>query len=238
MDELEEVPPGSTASLPALRAQFSHRRQDRLADVTRVIASTALTYHRIAVDRADNLPSQGPALLLPKHHAYRDIIIEGVVLHRITRRYATYVMKTGLFGLLGLLGGVKIVRPKDIRRLKDRQVRRERIRWAREANRRTMDYLSWIYAMGEVVISHPEGMRYQNTMGPLQKEIIEHLIQVEQMHGLRIPIIPIGLEYESYGRPRSWVHFRVGEPFFAGDSGDTLALMGIIDERIRTLSGL
>jgi 1-acyl-sn-glycerol-3-phosphate acyltransferase len=234
MDELE----GTPGSVPALRAQFKHRRKDRLADVARVAASTALTYHRIAVDRAERLPTQGPALLLPKHHAYRDILIEGVVLHRVTHRYATYVMKTGLFGVLGLLGGVKIVRPKDIRRLKDREARRERIRWAREANQGTMEYLSWLYVMGEMVISHPEGMRYQNTMGPLQKEIIEHLIQVENTHGLRIPIIPIGLEYESYGRPRSWVHVRVGEPFFAADVEDILELMGIVNERIRTLSGL
>ena len=134
----------STTSLPDLKTQFKHRRKNRLVDCARLIAKTTMKYHRIRVEQAENLPCQGPVLFLPKHHAYRDILVEGLVLHQFTRRNATYVMKTGLFGILGLLGGVKIVRPKDIRRLKDRQERKKRISWARQANQQTMDYLSWI----------------------------------------------------------------------------------------------
>jgi 1-acyl-sn-glycerol-3-phosphate acyltransferase len=201
------------------------------------VISGVLAYHRIVVEGSEYLPSRGAALLLPKHRAYRDIVIEGLVLYRATRRYATYVMKVGLYGVLELLGGVKIVRPKDVLRLKDRQSRKDRIRWARQQNQCTLDYLAWLYERGEVVISHPEGMRFQDTMGALQKEIVVHLLQVEQERGLRVPLIPIGLEYESFGRPRSRVCVRVDAPLYTDQFVDQQALMDVLARRIRTLSG-
>ena len=205
--------------------------------VGRFLAARVLIYHRIIVEGGEHLPRQGPALLLPKHWAYRDILVEGAVLYQVTRRYATYVMKVGLYGFLELMGGVRIVRPKDIRRLKDREARRARIRRAREENQRTLDYLTWLYGQGEVVISHPEGMRYQDSMGPIHREIIEHLMHAERQFDLRIPLIPVGLEYESFGRPRSRLYFRVGEALFADQFATLDELADAIGERIRTLSG-
>lgn len=189
------------------------------------------------VSGVQHLPRQGPALILVKHRAYRDILVEGVVLHRHVRRFATYVMKVGLWGLLELPGGVKIVRPKDVRRLKDHQARREQLLRARQLNQETMDYLSWLYAQGELVLSHPEGMRYQRQMGPLQKEIIDHLLQVEQERGLRVPIIPMGLEYESLARPLARVYARIGAPLYTDQFADRQALMAALDQRLRQLSG-
>ena len=218
-------------------ADFSLRRKDGFAHLARLLARGVLLYHRIEVQGGEHLPRRGAGLILPKHRAYRDILIEGVVLYRLTGRYATYVMKVGLWGILELLGGVKIVRPKDLRRLKDREARRAEIQRAREANQRTQDYLAWLYARGELIISHPEGMRCQEGMGTLQKEIIEHLLQVERELELRIPVIPVGLEYESYARPRSRVWFRVGEPLYSDQFADSGALIDAIAERIGSLSG-
>ena len=79
-----------------------------------------------------------------------------------------------------------MVRPKDIRRIADRQERRREITRARAANQNMQDYLSGLYSHGEVVISHPEGMRIQGEMGLLQKEIIEHVVKVEQQLGMEI----------------------------------------------------
>ena len=217
---------------------FGLRRRKWVASTARTLAAVAFNYHRIVVEGAENIPQEGTALLLPKHRAYRDILLEGVVIYRTTRRYATYIMKAGLYGILELAGGVKIVRPKDIRRVKDREARRARIQWARDKNRQTVNYLAWLYGQGEVVVSHPEGMRYQDIMGPMQREIIDHLLGVEEQFGLKIPIIPIGLEYESYSRPRSRVYFRIDEPLYATHFSGPNELLGAVEERILTLSGL
>jgi hypothetical protein len=125
-----------------------------------------------------------------------------------------------------------------IRRVKDRDVRRARIQWARDKNQQTRDYLAWLYGQGELVISHPEGMRYQDIMGPVQREIVDHLLWVEQKFDLKIPIIPVGLEYESYSRPRSRVYFRINEPLYSAQFSGPDELIGAVEERILTLSGL
>ena len=227
---MDEMPPESNDG-------YSLRRIDAVAHTVRWLGARAFLYHRITMEGAEHLPRTGTALILPKHRAYRDIILEGVQLYRATRRLATYVMKAGLYSPLEAPGGVKIVRPKDIRRIKDRDARRALVREAREKNQKTLDYLAWLYRGGELVISHPEGMRFQDEMGILQKEIVEHAQRVEKSHGMRIPIIPIGLEYESFSRPLSRVFFRVGEPLFSNEHADFTELMGVIETRIRKLSG-
>lgn len=218
-------------------ARFALRRRDWAAGAARTLAGWALRYHRLVVSGAEHLPRQGPALILPKHRAYRDILVEGVVLGRSVDRFATYVMKVGLWGLLEWLGGVKVVRPKDIRRLKDHQARRDQLRRARQLNQETLDYLAWLYARGELVLSHPEGTRCPQGMGPLQKEIIDHLAQVEQERGLRVPLIPIGLEYESFSRPLGRIYVRIGAPLYLDQFADCQALMEALGRRICELSG-
>ena len=79
-------------------SNFSIKRIDAFACGARLLAAGAMRYHRLAVEGGRNLPREGPALILPKHCAYRDILLEGVLLYRFTRRYANYIMKVGLWG--------------------------------------------------------------------------------------------------------------------------------------------
>ena len=217
---------------------FSLKRVDAWACGARLLAAGAMRYHRLSVEGEHNLPCEGPALLLPKHCAYRDILLEGILLYRITQRYANYVMKVGLWGMLEWMGGVKVERPKDIRRIADREQRRAEIRRARAANQQMQDYLDGLYQRGELVVSHPEGMRYQDELGPLQKGVIEHLVQAEERLGVRVPLIPIGLEYDSYTRPGARVYFRVDELFYADSFANVNELMDHLGKRLRVLSGL
>ena len=112
------------------------------------------------------------------------------------------------------------------------------IRRARVANQQMQDYLDGLYRQGELVVSHPEGMRYKDELGPLRKEVVEHLMLAEERLGIRVPLVPIGLEYESYARPGARVFFRVGEPFYADSFADLNELMNHLEERLRVLSGL
>lgn len=217
---------------------FSIKRIHAFACGARLLAAGAMRYHRLVVEGGSNLPRQGPALILPKHCAYRDILLEGVLLYRITRRYGNYIMKVGLWGILEWMGGVKVERPKDIRRIADREQRRAEIRRARTANQQMQDYLDGLYQHGELVVSHPEGMRYQDELGPLQKGVVEHLVQAEKRLGMRVPLISIGLEYDSYARLGSRVYFRVDEPLYADSFANINELIDHLSQRLRVLSGL
>tara|TARA_B100001250_G_scaffold203266_1_gene174309 strand:- start:13917 stop:14654 length:738 start_codon:yes stop_codon:yes gene_type:complete len=224
--------------LHPLLPEFQLRRVKLLADMIYSVSNLVIRYHRIIAEGTEHLPLDGPALLLPKHHAYRDILVEGVSLYRYTKRYPTFVMKTGLWGILEHFGGVKVTRPKDIRRFKDKTARREAIKAARLANLDLQNYLSGLYRNGEIVISHPEGMRCQGSLGELQKEIVEHLLHVQEDYDLRIPIIPIGIEYESYVRPFSKAFFRIGKPIYGEDISELSFLMQHLSHELRCLSGL
>ena len=217
---------------------FSIKRIDALACGARLLAAGALSYYRLSVEGGHHLPREGPGLLLPKHCAYRDPLVEGVLLYRIARRYATYIMKVGVWGVSEWCGGLKVVRPKDVRRIADRQQRRAEIARARAANQQMQDYLDRLYRHGELVVSHPEGTRYRDELGPLKKEVIEHLVQAEKRWGMRVPLIPIGLEYESYTRPGARVYFRVDEPLYADSFTNINELMDHLGKRLRILSGL
>jgi len=214
---------------------FRLKRKLPFASFARRLARVALTANRLILESGERIPASGPALILPKHCSYRDILVEGVLLHRATRRYANYVMKTGLSALLELPGGVRIVRPKDIRRAKDREERRRLLEEARRRNTETIEYLSWLYRSGECVISHPEGARHADSMGTLQKEIVEHLVAVETQFGIRVPMIPVGIEYVPT-KPRSTIFFRVGQPLYSDQFDDTVNIMSVLSESIESLS--
>jgi 1-acyl-sn-glycerol-3-phosphate acyltransferase len=214
---------------------FRLKRKLLFASFARRLAQVALTANRLVLEDGDRIPASGPALILPKHCSYRDILVEGVLLHRAARRYANYVMKTGLSAFLELPGGVRIVRPKDIRRAKDRDERRRLLEEARRRNSDTIEYLAWLYRSGECVISHPEGTRHADSMGVLQKEIVEHLKAVEQQSGIRVPMIPVGIEYVPT-KPRSTIHFRVGEPIYSDQFENTARVMSALVESLESLS--
>jgi hypothetical protein len=81
-------------------------------------------------------------------------------------------------------------------------------------------------------------MRYQDRMGPMQKEVIEHLLQVQEERGLCVPMLPIGIEYESYTKPFSRVFFRVGSPIYTDGETNLADLVNELGEQVRKLSGL
>jgi 1-acyl-sn-glycerol-3-phosphate acyltransferase len=221
---------------------FVLRRQEWVVALSRPVVKMISLYHRVSVSGAENLPRQGPALLLVKHRATRDSLLLSKILYKYTGRAGNYLMKGKAGGwqngLLEALGGIKVVRPKDIRRLKDRAEKKAYLAEAREFNQHAYDYVTWLYTQAEVVIAYPEGMFFGNRLGPLQTGIITHTLEVEVEHGLSIPLIPIGIEYENLARPRSGVYFRIGPPFYATSYDTPPSLIDHLQQQLAQLSGL
>ena len=70
----------------------------------------------------------------------------------------------------------------------------------------------------------------------IKAEELQGLISVEAATELRIPLIPMGLEYENIRAPRSRVFVRIGTPMYADEFADQAALMDELESRLRTLS--
>ncbi len=222
--------------------EFVLRRKTWVMRIFLPLLSVAALYHRLVVEGAEYLPRQGPALLVVKHRATRDSILLSLILHRFTQRFGNYLMKGKPAGplnsLLEAAGGVKVVRPKDIHHLESRDAQKVFLQQAREFNQHALDYISWLYTQGEIVVTFPEGMFYPDRVGPLQSGIIKHTMQVEQETGLKIPVIPVGIEYKNLSRFRAPAFFRIGPPLYSASYSDQSHMVTAITQQLGQLSGL
>ncbi len=221
---------------------FVLRRKDWIVNLSKPVVKLAALYHRVTVEGTEYLPRQGPALLLVKHRATRDSILLSEILYRHTGRAGNYLMKGKPSGLknslLEALGGIKVVRAKDIHKLKSRGEKKARLAWAREYNRRAYTYVAWLYTQDEIIIAYPEGMFFGNRLGPIQSGIIKHTLAVEQAHSLQIPLILIGIEYQNLHQPRSRVYFRIGPPLISTSFANPRDLTTEVKQQLARLSGL
>jgi len=221
---------------------FTLRRKAWVMNVSKPVVKLVSLYHCVTVAGANNLPRHGPALLLVKHRATRDSILLSAILYRHTGRAGNYLMKGKPSGLrnslLEALGGIKVVRAKDIRKLKSRAEKKAQLIRAREFNRHSYDYITWLFTQDEIVIAYPEGMFFGNRMGPVQSGVIKHTLVVEQDIKIQIPIIPIGIEYQSLRRPRSRAYFRIGSPLISTQFEDPGDLTAEVKQQLAQLSGL
>lgn len=224
-----------------MSGEFVLRRKAWVMQTFMPLLSVAALYHRLAVEGAEYLPQQGAALLLVKHRATRDALLLSLILDRFAHRSGNYLMKgkpSAIFnGILEAAGGIKIIRPKDIYRLESRAAQKACLEQARNLNQHALDYITWLYTQGEIVITFPEGMFYPQRVGVLQTGIIKHTWQFEQENSLHIPLIPIGIEYESLFRPRAQAFFRIGPPLYAASYSSQSQLMRAITQCLAKLSG-
>ncbi len=193
-------------------------------------------YHNIHYQGIENLPRTSPALLMPKHQAFRDILVEGYILNKTIRMPANWVMKYSLPKPLESMGGIRVVRKKDIKSQKTKNKRKALIKKARDMNSFATEYMKWLYANEEIVIVHPEGTRNSQKMGVIRDNefnlALNLLRQTEEEYHITIPIIPIGIHYQSL-RPRSRVDVKIGKPLYSNQKG----LMNIVHSEIASLSG-
>jgi 1-acyl-sn-glycerol-3-phosphate acyltransferase len=215
--------------------QLKIKRNNAFYDFATVVCYGAYhIFHRVDYYGDWNVPKKGPALFLPKHQALRDIILEGIFLRYKCKRHSSWIMKAGLPGVLSMLGGIKVKRPRDMHKIRDRQERRKALEEARDFNQRAMEYVEWLYTHGEIVVVHPEGTRNYKKMGNIRMDMIEHARQMQEKHKIQIPAVPVGIEYERLWTPQSKVCIRAGEPVDISDEN----IENIIHSEIKRLSGL
>ena len=189
--------------------------------------------YKIECSGSENIPNKGPVLLLPKHQTIADILIESIFLKKYCKRKGNWMMKSSLPGILDYIGGIKIKRPKDIRKIKNREERMEVIIKAREDYKKIKDYTEFLYKNREIVVVHPEGTRKKGEMGQLKTELINFTKQIQEKYNMIIPAIPIGIEYvKSF--PKSKIYLRAGKTLDITRPD----LMDVLEQEIKKLSNL
>ncbi len=181
--------------------------------------------YRLQVEGRENLPKQGPAVILAKHQFWTDIPIVGLALWRP----ASYIAKQELFVYPGIrhfiisLGGVPIDRLKPVKSLD------------------SFRYLERLLQERDFIVLYPEGTYYPYSMGRGKHRFIQRILSLQGKNEGRqvnpIAFIPMGIQYEPKTL-RSKVHVRIGKPIFAKGEIEALEFTERVMDEIARLSGL
>jgi 1-acyl-sn-glycerol-3-phosphate acyltransferase len=202
------------------------RRSDFLYSLIRSIGYFIFRiFYRLKIEGRENLPPQGPAIILPKHQFWSDVPIAALALWRP----ASYIAKQELFvypvirHFIAALGGVPIDRLKPVKSLD------------------SFRYVEHLLQNGDFIVLYPEGTYYPHCMGRGKHRFIQRLLAFQEKKGRRepkpVPFVPMGIQFAEK-KFRSAVNVKIGKPLFAEGGGEALAFTSLIMEQIAKLSGL
>ncbi len=180
---------------------------------------------RLTIEGRENLPADGPAIILPKHQSWSDVPIVGISLWRP----ASYIAKQELFvypvirQFITLLGGVPIDRLKPVKSLD------------------SFRYVEHLLQEGDFIVLYPEGTYYPRCMGRGKHRFIGRFLDFQGKNGRRerkpIPFVPMGIQFVEGGF-RSIVKVKIGKPLFAREGEEAMVFTKLIMAQIANLSDL
>jgi len=202
------------------------RRSDLFYKIVRAIIYPLFRLvYRIQVEGRENIPPEGPGILLPKHQYWTDIPIVTLA----AWRPVSYIAKQELFvypgvrHFLGALGGIPLDRVNPVKTLD------------------SFRHLERILQNGEFVVIFPEGTYSPHSMGRGKHRLIERILRFQEKRGGQgaqpIPFIPMGIRYLEK-RVRTEIRVKIGRPLFADEKTDAQEFTRDIVGEIGKLSDL
>lgn len=163
-----------------------------LAAAVRAAAGLLLRpFFGLRVTGAQNLPREGPLVLLPKHQRWEDIPLLGLA----CPRPLFYVAKQELFTcpicdwFFRSLGGIPLHRSSPLK------------------SRAHLRTLAQLLEQGKGVVIFPEGTYFENGMGPGRTGLIRFV----RARLPQVPFVPVGMRYSAV-RHRCRVQIAFGRP--------------------------
>jgi 1-acyl-sn-glycerol-3-phosphate acyltransferase len=181
--------------------------------------------YRIQIQGRENIPAEGPGVLLPKHQYWTDIPLVALA----AWRPVSYIAKQELFvhpgvrHLLSALGGIPLDRANPVKTLD------------------SFRHLERLLLGKEFVVIFPEGTYYPGSIGRGKHRLIERILRFQEKMkwegGQALPFIPMGIYYlEKKVRPE--VRVKIGQPLYANRKTEAQEFTRVIMEEIARLSGL
>ena len=202
------------------------RRSDSFYKFVRAIVCPLFRWvYRIRVEGRENIPQEGPGILLPKHQYWTDIPIVTLA----AWRPVSYIAKQELFvypgvrHFLGALGGIPLDRANPVKTLD------------------SFRHLERLLLGKEFVVIFPEGTYYPRSMGRGKHRLIERILRFQEKMKWEgeqaLPFIPMGIHYLEK-KLRSEVRVKIGAPLYARGKTEAQEFTRVIVEEIARLSGL
>ncbi len=203
---------------------INHRERNNLA-YDSVILSLNLSklFYDIKFEGEENIPKQGPAIILPKHQCYSDGLLISWMVKKTTGRRLRFFIKSSLPDFVESLGGIKFVTPIDYKKLKNEIGDENAKNYCREFNSKSYSLLESYLNEGDMILLFPEGKLSPKQMSPIKTGGLKYFQNLQDKIPERIPLVPFGIEYGPLykGRfclPPNKIRIRAGTPrYFNGD---------------------
>jgi len=168
-----------------------------------------------------------PFFLIPKHQSWEDIIICAILTKSTIKKTPYYIMKDTLPSFLEYLGGLRIIRAKEIKQKElTREEKVQALLKAKEQKEQVYSLLAKLMipngARSNVLVSYIEGTRNFNKSYTLQKSDFSKLLDVQNKVGVNIPFIPLDIGYDNKKKNISVV---VGDPLEVDNDKSSLDLL-------------
>jgi 1-acyl-sn-glycerol-3-phosphate acyltransferase len=178
-------------------------------------------YFSLQVSGLEHLPTQGPAIICPRHQRWEDIPLIGMALPPPLH----YIAKVELFQqpfvreLLGAWGGVPVDRKNP------------------RATLSSFKRLLPLLAHRAFIVLFPEGTYFVGRVGAGKHRLIQLLLKLQGQDGLKhLPFVPVGVTYEP--RPYGYtVLVNIGPPLIVPGPRQAPVLTEALMTRIARLSG-
>ena len=181
--------------------------------------------YRLEIEGRQNIPAEGPCVILPKHQFWTDIPIVGIA----AVRPLYYIAKQELFAFPGishfirLLGGIPVDRQNPVKSLE------------------TFRFIDELLLRKESIVLFPEGTYYPYALGPAKHRLIQRFLRLQEerdgfFHG-PIPFIPVGIHYEKK-RIRPRIRVRIGAPLYSKRQAEAPEFARRVRQEIGKLSYL
>jgi glycerol-3-phosphate O-acyltransferase / dihydroxyacetone phosphate acyltransferase len=198
-------------------------------------------YRDVRIDGAERVPRTGPVLFAVNHpNALLDVLVPGCLLPR----RLTLTGKATLFDnpiIAPILRSVGVV---PLRRVSDEAQAGKPV-VDRTRNAQAFEAILGVLERGGAVLIFPEG-KVQNEpyLAPLKTGLARIALQARDERHIRgLSIVPLGLNFEDKGVPRSRVCLEVGEPIRmdewhpnASNIAPAQQLTAEVDERLRAVT--
>jgi 1-acyl-sn-glycerol-3-phosphate acyltransferase len=198
-------------------------------------AALGVFFRHIDVEGLENIPREGPVLLVPNH---TNAFVDAFLVTAAVPRRVTLTAKSTLFAQPGLRLLLRAVNAVALHRVQDRGLGADpaaNVAALAECRRRLQQ--------GDAVCIFPEGVSHSDAqLRPLRTGAARLALDFIDSGGRDLQVVPVGLVYEAKERFRSSVWVRFGSPMdvavwrSAHAGADARALSDEIADRLRGLT--
>ena len=206
----------------------------------------------------ENIPEEGPCLIVPKHCYLLDPLFVGKGLRSKPHILPDYLMrKVTWFGsnlpswVLSLAGGKEIYKPRVELKGIDNKEEKNKIKENGRLNNSIVEEEIFKELSNKgYVVNFAEGIRMPGKMFPedvkksgrvkgFESKYFKLAEKVQNETGLEVSFLPVGLEYIlNFGLRRHEVHIRFGEPLHYTEEAGVAGLVSECYDAVKRLSNL